>query len=150
MPREDFRQKHTLRVRWAEVDKQGVVFNAHYLTYFDVGITEYWRTLGMPYPDGIEPLGSDFYAVKASVEFHDSARYDDLIDVCARAARLGTSSIAFAVEIFRADELVAKGEVIWVHVLLADKRPAPLPESIRSVIRRFEIVPPEERPSERS
>lgn len=34
---------YPLRVRWAEVDRQGIVFNGHYLTYFDVGITEYWR-----------------------------------------------------------------------------------------------------------
>ena len=41
---------HPLRVRWAEVDMQSVVFNGHYLTYFDVAITEYWRSLKLPSP----------------------------------------------------------------------------------------------------
>ena len=45
MAREEFRFAHPLRVRWAEADMQGVVFNAHYLLYFDVAVTEYWRTL---------------------------------------------------------------------------------------------------------
>ena len=43
MARADFRFSHSLRVRWAEVDKQDIVFNGHYLTYFDVGVTEYYR-----------------------------------------------------------------------------------------------------------
>jgi hypothetical protein len=51
-----------LRVRWAEVDQQGIVFNAHYLTYFDVAITEYWRAIGLPSPDGLAGTGSDLYS----------------------------------------------------------------------------------------
>src|SRR5690606_20149900 len=45
MQQEDFRFSTSLRVRWAEVDMQGIVFNGHYLTYADVGITEYFRAL---------------------------------------------------------------------------------------------------------
>ena len=44
---------HTLRVRWAEVDPQSIVFNGHYMTYADVAITEYWRAINLPYPDGV-------------------------------------------------------------------------------------------------
>ena len=59
MARADFRFSHTLRVRWAEVDKQDIVFNGHYLTYFDVGVTEYYRAIGKPYPDAILAEGSE-------------------------------------------------------------------------------------------
>ncbi len=48
----DFRHRMPLRVRWAEVDRQGVVFNGHYLTYCDVCVTEYWRAVGLAYPNG--------------------------------------------------------------------------------------------------
>ena len=51
MARIDFRHKVPLRVRWAEVDSQSVVFNGHYLLYADVCVTEYWRTIGLRYPD---------------------------------------------------------------------------------------------------
>ena len=43
MARQDFKLAHSLRVRWAEVEPQNIVFNANYLMYFDAGITEYWR-----------------------------------------------------------------------------------------------------------
>ena len=68
MARSDFRFTHTLRVRWSEVDKQDIVFNGHYLTYFDVGVTEYYRTIDMPYPDAIVSEGADLYAKKAEIE----------------------------------------------------------------------------------
>ena len=60
MTRQQFRFVHSLRVRWAEVDKQNIVFNGHYLTYFDVAITEYWRCIGVPYPAIPERWGTDF------------------------------------------------------------------------------------------
>ena len=47
--RKDFRFFHRLRVRWAEVDMQKIVFNAHYLMYFDTAISDYWRALALPY-----------------------------------------------------------------------------------------------------
>src|SRR5688500_13394509 len=57
MDMDDFTCSHRLRVRWAEVDAQGIVFNGHYLTYFDVGMTEYLREIGVPYPDGFLAYG---------------------------------------------------------------------------------------------
>ena len=59
MARTEFRFAHRMRVRWAEVDKQGIVFNGHYLMYFDVAITEYYRALGYPYPEGLAQHGTD-------------------------------------------------------------------------------------------
>ena len=60
MQRQDFRCLHRLRVRWAEVDIQKIVFNAHYLTYADCAMTEYWRALAMPYEAGMQALGQAF------------------------------------------------------------------------------------------
>src|SRR5690242_8558060 len=63
MERADFTFFHTLRVRWAEVDRQDVVFNGNYFLYFDVAITEYWRAIGFDYPDDIvEKFGTDIFA----------------------------------------------------------------------------------------
>ena len=67
MPRTDFVCAPTLRVRWAEVDMQKIVFNGHYLTYIDTAIAEYWREIGLPYPQGyVERYGSDIYLRKAT------------------------------------------------------------------------------------
>ena len=53
MKRQDFRFFHRLRVRWAEVDMQKIVFNAHYLMYFDTAVADYWRALALPYEEAM-------------------------------------------------------------------------------------------------
>ena len=60
----DFRHRMPLRVRWAEVDKQGVVFNAHYLLYCDVCVTEYWRAVGLRYPEDFVAHNGDLFVRK--------------------------------------------------------------------------------------
>ena len=55
--RSDYRFFHRLRVRWAEVDMQKIVFNAHYLMYFDTAISDYWRALALPYQEAMDALG---------------------------------------------------------------------------------------------
>ena len=113
-----FHFSHPLRVRWAEVDRQGIVFNGHYLTYFDVGITEYWRAIGLPYPANIEGTGIDLFAVKTLINYHAPAQYDDQVDIHVRVARLGNSSITFEISITRAGVKLISGEVVYVLSLI--------------------------------
>ena len=56
-----FRFHEPLRVRWAEIDAQAIVFNAHYLMYIDTAIAGYWRALGVPYVEAMQQLGGDLY-----------------------------------------------------------------------------------------
>lgn len=144
MARNDFRFSHTLRVRWAEVDKQDIVFNGHYLTYFDVGVTEYYRAIGKPYPDAILAEGSDLYAKKAEIEYHASAEYDDMIDVCVRVCRIGRSSFEFAIELYRGNDLLVTGALIYVNADPGTRKSAPLPETLKKAFRDFESLSPEE------
>lgn len=143
VPRSDFAFSHPLRVRWAEVDRQGIVFNGHYLFYLDVGITEYWRALGYPYPDALVEHGSDLFVKKASIEYHAPAHYDDLLDVMVRVARIGRTSLQFLLEIQRADAQLIGGEIIYVNADPATRTPAPVPGFLREAIARFERVAPE-------
>jgi len=143
MPRSQFSFSHPLRVRWAEVDRQGIVFNAHYLTYFDVGITEYWRAIGYPYPDGLLQHGTDLYVKKASVEYLASARYDDVLDVLVRVARIGRSSMQFLLEIHHGDDHLINGEVVYVNADPATRKSASVPVFLREAICRIERTPPE-------
>jgi acyl-CoA thioester hydrolase len=142
MARSDFAFSHPLRVRWAEVDRQGIVFNGHYLLYFDVGITEYWRAIGCPYPDGLLAHGSDMYVKKSTLEYHGSAEYDDVLDVLVRVARIGRSSVQFLLEIHRGDAHLISGEIIYVNADPASKKSAPVPAFLREAIAGFERVAP--------
>jgi acyl-CoA thioester hydrolase len=138
-----YRLRERLRVRWAETDPQGIVFNGHYLTYFDVAITEYWRAIGRPYPVSFEGTGVDVFAVKATVEYRAPARYDDVIDVGCRAARLGRSSIGFDLAIFRGDETITRGEIVYVTADASTRKSLPIRQWLRDAIERFERGEPE-------
>jgi acyl-CoA thioester hydrolase len=143
MAAEKFAFSHSLRVRWAEVDRQGIVFNGHYLMYFDVGITEYWRALGYPYPDGLLQHGTDLYVKKATVEYHASAQYDDVLNVMVRVARIGRSSVQFLIEIHRGAEHLISGEVLYVNADPATRTSQPVPEFLRQAIGKLERIAPE-------
>ncbi|GIW33471.1 thioesterase family protein [Meiothermus sp.] len=134
MNRSDFSFFHRLRVRWAETDPQGIVFNGHYLTYFDVGITEYWRALGIPYPSTIGRFGVDLFVVKATVEYHAPARYDDELDIGVRVGRIGNSSMQFVLGIFRGEEHLISGEVIYVAADAQTRKPQTVPQAMRELL----------------
>ena len=125
---------HTLRVRWAEVDKQDIVFNGHYLAYFDVAITEYWRSVGVPYPSIMERWGTDLFVVKATIEYHGPARYDDMLDIGVRVVRIGRSSLQFEMAIFRGGEKLIGGELIYVNANPSTRKARPVPDALRELI----------------
>jgi YbgC/YbaW family acyl-CoA thioester hydrolase len=142
MKRQDFRFFHRLRVRWAEVDMQKIVFNAHYLMYFDTAMTDYWRALALPYEETMRQMGGDLYVKKASVEYHGSARFDDRLDVALKCARIGTSSMVFSGAIFRGDELLVTCELVYVFADPASQTSKPVPDALRRILTGFEAGEP--------
>ena len=136
--RQSFRSFHRLRVRWVEVDMQKIVFNGHYLMYFDTAISDYWRALAFPYESAMHLLGGDLFVKKASIEYHASARYDDLLDVGLTCSRVGNSSIIFTGGIFRGDELLITGELIYVFADPASQTSKPVPPLLRDMFTNFE------------
>lgn len=138
MKRQDFRFSHRLRVRWVEVDMQSIVFNGHYLMYFDTAVTDYWRALAMPYAATMHQLGGDLFVKKASVEYHASAEMDDFLDVCLRCDRVGNSSMTFVGAIFRGDELLITSEIIYVFADPVAKKSLPIPDALRELLQAYE------------
>jgi acyl-CoA thioester hydrolase len=148
MAREDFVCAHRLRVRWAEVDMQKIVFNGHYLTYIDTAIAEYWREIGLPYPHGyVDRYANDVYLRKATVEYLGSARYDDTLAVLARVSKLGRTSMTYLFEIHReapepsASPLIT-AEMVYVNADPATMKPAPLPGDLRERVQKYERIAP--------
>ncbi len=138
MTPQDFRFSHSLRVRWVEVDMQKIVFNAHYLMYFDTAISDYWRALALPYEESMLQLGGDLYVKKASVEYHGSARFDDRLQVALKCARVGNSSMLFSGAIFRGDELLVSCELVYVFADPSSQTARPVPDALRVLLTRFE------------
>lgn len=134
MQLDDFRFSYPLRVRWAEVDMQAVVFNGNYLTYADVGITEYLRELDL--------RGGDFSAVRSVLDYKAAARFDDMLDITVRVSRLGRSSMVFLIGIWREGTLLISGEITYVNTDLQTRTSKPLPEALRTTIVNYEKVTP--------
>jgi len=138
MKRQDFRFAHRLRVRWVEVDMQQIVFNGHYLMYFDTAVTDYWRSLAMPYAATMHQLGGDLYVKKASVEYHASAEMDDFLDVCMRCDRIGNSSMTFVGAIFRGDELLITSELVYVYADPVANKSQAIAPALRDLLESYE------------
>jgi YbgC/YbaW family acyl-CoA thioester hydrolase len=138
MKRTDFRFLDRLRVRWAEIDAQQIVFNGHYLMYLDTAVGGYWRALALPYADTMAALGGDLFVRKSTLEYEASARYDDALDIGIRCDRIGNSSLFFQGAVFRGDELLVTGELVYVFANPQTQTSQAVPQSLREVLLGFE------------
>jgi acyl-CoA thioester hydrolase len=122
--------EHQLRVRWAECDPQGVVFNGHYLAYADIGITELWRTAFGSYATMLE-RGFDILVGEARLRFLASARFDDLLTLEVAVMRLGRTSIETRHRILRGAELLVEVQIRHVMVGRETLAKTPIPDWAR-------------------
>lgn len=137
------------RVHYHEVDMQNIVFNANYLMFADIGITEYFRKLrtvaGHAESGGFNLFGPDHDMMvrHATVDFRASAVADDMIDLAVRIMRFGNSSMTTQCAMFRGETLLAVVTITYVHFALETKRPEPMPQHFRDIVSAFERVEPE-------
>ena len=106
---------HKMRVRYGECDLQGVVFNAHYLAYVDVAITELWRTAFGGYQEMLD-RDVDIVVAEAQLRFHASARFDEELTLEATVTHMGITSIVSRHRILRDDELLVECTIRHVFV----------------------------------
>lgn len=140
----DFAFFDAFRVRWAEVDMQGIVFNPNYLVYADNTMTEYMRKLGFPYPEALLPFGADVFAAGSEIAFRGSARFDDALRAGARVERIGRTSFRFRIAIFRGEELLTDIKMTYVCATPGENRTTlPVPPEFIAAVERFETVKPE-------
>ena len=138
MKRTDFRFFHRLRVRWAEIDMQKIVFNGHYLTYLDTAVTAYWSKVALPYESAFHLLGGELYVKKATLEYHASALMDDDLSIGMKCSKMGKSSMVFEAGIFRGDKLLISGELIYVFADPKTQSSKPIPEVLRHILLIYE------------
>jgi len=138
MKRSNYRFFHRLRVRWVEVDMQKIVFNGHYLMYFDSAISGYWSHLALPYETAFQALGGEMYVKKATVQYHASALMDDNLDIGMKCSKVGNSSMVFNADIFRGDKLLISGELIYVFADPIQQTSKPVPQALRHILEGYE------------
>ena len=106
-----------LRVRYGECDPQGVVFNAHFLAYFDIAITELFRAALGGYQAMVD-RGVDFVVAEAGLRYHRPAHFDDELTLETAITRLGNTSLTTSYRILRDAELLVEGTLRHVLVEL--------------------------------
>ena len=133
--RPPFKYSAIARVWFSDTDAQGIVYYGRYLPYFDHARTEYHRHLGRV---GLE--GRDFVMRASDVEYHAPARFDDLLEIFVRAARIGRTSTTYECAAYRMadDELMVTATQTLVLVDLDERRACEVPDEYRSLIRSFE------------
>jgi acyl-CoA thioester hydrolase len=130
---------HQLRVRYGECDPQGVVFNAHYLAYFDISITELWRAALGSY-DEMRDRGLDVVVAEAQVRFRAPAHFDEELMLEIAVARLGNTSITSSHRIRRGEEVLVEGTLRHVVVELPSLTKASIPDWLREKLSPWAVA----------
>jgi len=106
----------SLTVRYMEVDAQGVVFNAWYLTYFDEAFTAFLESRGLGY-QALRDGGLDFQLVHADIDWKAGLRFQDTAVIAVSTARLGRTSFAIDFQASRnGDEVACSARIVYVAV----------------------------------
>ncbi|HYE94692.1 MAG TPA: thioesterase family protein [Rubricoccaceae bacterium] len=121
------------RVRYRECDPMGVAYHTHYLDYFEEARTEALRALGLPYKE-LEDGGVIMPVVEATVRYHASAYYDDLLEIETAFEEVPRVRVPIAYTVRRAGEgtPLATGRVVLCFVDVARNRPIPAPPAVRA------------------
>ena len=126
----------SLRVRYAETDRMGVVYHGHYIVWFEIGRTEYCRAAGMPYRV-MEDSGLLILVTGVECKYRRSARYDDAVRVKSRMTELGSRGLSFGYEVVDEEgRLLAEGTTRHVFADVSGK-PRRAPAEILSALEAF-------------
>lgn len=127
----------TIRVRYDETDQMGIVNNARYASYFEIGRTELFRDLGLSYAD-MERQGVMMPVNELWVKYHRSAHYDELLVIETTIAEMPTSRIRFDYRIYNGQNvLITEGYAVLAFLNAITKRPARAHEAIKQVLAPF-------------
>jgi acyl-CoA thioester hydrolase len=127
---------HRLRVRYSECDQQNVVFNGHYLFYYDVAVTEWWREAAADYVRMVE-AGTDLVVAEARIRYRQGARFDELLDIEMPLTHLGTTSMIVRPRFKVGERLIAEGEVRHVFTDAVSGGKKEMPSTVRAAFQPY-------------
>jgi acyl-CoA thioester hydrolase len=131
-----FKYSAFARVWFSDTDAQGIVYYGRYLPYFDHARVEYHRHLESDFREG----GGEFVMRASTVEYHAPARFDDLLEIFVRLARIGRTSVTYECAVYRTadDALMVTATQTLVLVDLDERLPLAIPDGFRERMRAFE------------
>ena len=131
--------KTRLRVRYSETDQMGIVYHANYLVWFEVGRTELFRELDLPYTQ-FEEQGLGLAVIEASCRYRKPSRYDDDLVIITGLDHMSSRSVRFSYQVYREETLLAEGKTVHVFInkegRLADVRQYAIWTSLQAIIEK--------------
>ena len=140
MGKADFKFHTTVRVRWGECDRQGIVYYGAYLDYLETAQGAYFRNLGFSLYKLAETGHFDTATVKVTIEYKAPARVEDLLDVCFRVAGIGSTSMTACMDIYQhgTETLLTSAEAVYVGYDASTGSKKPVPGDLRAVVGAYE------------
>ena len=117
-----------IKVRYSEVDCQRIVYNSHYLTYFDISLSEMLE----------DCFDNDFHTVGVQMNFKSPARLNDQLEIYTGIKKLGNSSMTFTQEIYRSgsDEIINEAVITWVNTDQESMKSSKIPDNIKEKLNK--------------
>ena len=132
------------RVRWGDVDAAGIIFYGSYIRFFEIGETELFRAVGLPYGKVFDKLQIWLPRVHLECDFHRAAKMDDLLEVSVRVGRIGRTSLRLNFEVRRKNEagkieadLMATAHFVLVSTDRENLKPLLVPEELRRALEPY-------------
>ena len=129
-----------IKVRYSEVDCQRIVYNSHYLTYFDISLSEMLEDC-FDQDEYVKQTNNDFHTVGVQMNFKSPARLNDQLEVYTGIKKLGNSSMTFTQEIYRSgsDEIINEAVITWVNTDQKSMTSSKIPDNIKEKLNKYLI-----------
>ena len=127
-----------VKVRYSEIDCQKIVYNSHYLTYFDISISELMDDLFNQEKYNKE-TNNEFHTVSVNMSFKSSAQLNDNLEIYSAVKQIGNSSLTFIQEIYKenSDELINSAEIVWVNTNQKEHKASPIPQDLKEKFEQY-------------
>ena len=132
--------RYTRRIRYSDIDSQGIVFNGNYLTYFDDAITDLFVAAGLD-PGTMHDAGYDVVTAHASIDFKATAQLFDEMTINVRVGRIGNTSITFDLESRVDQRVTTTAEIVYVTVDASSFKPTPVPAAFKAAMQAAHPAP---------
>ena len=137
--------KTSFRVRYSETDQMGIVYHANYLVWFEVGRSELFRELNLPYMQ-FEEQGLGLAVIEASCRYRKPSRYDDELVIITEINHMSSRAASFSYSVYRGETLLAEGKTVHVFINKegrpADVRRYPIWPLLQPIIEQQKVVSP--------
>ncbi|EOQ89462.1 acyl-CoA thioester hydrolase, YbgC/YbaW family [Leptospira yanagawae serovar Saopaulo str. Sao Paulo = ATCC 700523] len=120
---------YQLRIRYSEVDTQGIVFNANYLNYLDVAITEYFRAKGISYTEFMEKYQLDFHVIQSLIDYRNGAKFDEVMEVQLEPS-YQSSKVFWEFQMKIGEKRICSGILTYITVSHVTKKIVSIPEEV--------------------